>query len=119
MEIRYLGFDQSQNARAYRFDVVVKGEATRHFIVTADLALFRTHHIGIQEGPQLCAQKLTVDLETSADGMHELTTEDLRKYAQARETAEALKIEARKNGARRPKAPQNNSWQSPWRNTPR
>ncbi|HZT30300.1 MAG TPA: hypothetical protein VFA33_10480 [Bryobacteraceae bacterium] len=116
MELRYLGFDQLQNARAYRFDVIAKGEATRHFVVTVDLELFRTHHVGIQEGPSLCGHKLLVDLEASSEGTHELTTEDLRLYAEARAAAEARRLDARKGGPRRPKAPADLS-QSPWRNS--
>jgi len=54
MEFRYLGFEQLQNSRAYRFDGVAKGEATRRFVVTANMALFLTYRIGIQEGPSLC-----------------------------------------------------------------
>jgi hypothetical protein len=112
MEIRYMGFDQLRNARAYRFDVVAKGDATRHFVVTVDLALFRTHKVGIQEGPSLCAQKLTADLEASVDGAHELTADDLRAYADARSAAETRRIEAR-SGSRRPK-PANPHFQAPW-----
>lgn len=114
MEFRYLGFDQSQNARAYRFDVIEKGRATRQFVITADLGLFRTHHVAIQEGPSLCAHKLAADLETCPDGIHELTTEDLRAYADARTAAEERIAEARKNGLRRPKISPDHS-QSPWR----
>ena|SRR6185369_4937552 len=113
MELRYQGFDQLQNARGYRFNLVVKGDATRQFIVTVDLSLFRTHRVAIQEGPSLCAQKLAADLEKSADGAHELTTEDLRAYADARAAEEARRIEMRKGGARRPKPPVQDS-QSPW-----
>jgi hypothetical protein len=116
MELRYLGFDQLQNARAYRFDAIAKGEATRQFVVTVDLALFRTHRVGIQEGPSLCAHKLTADLEGSPQDSHELTTEDLRAYAEARANAEARKIELRKSGLRRSKAPVENP-QSTWRNS--
>lgn len=115
MELRYLGFDQLDNARAYRFDVIAKGEATRQFIVTVDLGLFRTHHVGIQEGPGLCAHKLLADLQISFEGAHELTTEDLRIYAETRAAAEARKLEARKGGPRRAKAAEH--FQSPWRNS--
>lgn len=118
MELRYLGFDQSQNARAYRFDLVVKGDATKHFIVTVDLTLFRAHRVGIQEGPSLCAQKLATDLENCAEGVHELTMEDLRAYADARAAADARKIEARKGGARRPRVAVPDS-QSPWHSSRR
>jgi len=115
MELRYLGFDQLDNARAYRFDVIAKGEATRQLIVTVDLGLFRTYRVGIQEGPGLCAHKLLADLQTSVEGVHELTIEDLRIYAEARAAAEARKLEARKGGPRRAKAADHA--QSPWRNS--
>jgi hypothetical protein len=115
MELRYLGFDQSDNARAYRFDVMSKGEATRQFIVTVDVALFRAHRVGIQEGPGLCAHKLLTDLEASFEGAHELTKEDLRIYAETRAAAEARKQETRRGGSRRAKAADHS--QSPWRNS--
>lgn len=105
MELRYLGFEQLQNARGYRFDLVAKGDAIKQFIVTVDLALFRAHGVGIQEGPTLCAQKLLADLESCAEGVHQLTTEDLRAYAQERADAEARRIEARRGSGRRQKAP--------------
>jgi hypothetical protein len=117
MELRYLGFEQSQNARAYRFDVIAKGEATRHCIVTVDLALFRTHRVGIQEGPSLCAHKLLRDLGASSEGAHELTTEDLRVYAEGRAMEEARRVEARKSGSHRSKTPPDTS-QLPWRKMP-
>ena len=103
MELRYLGFEQLENARGYRFNLVAKDDSTRQFIVTVDLALFRAHGVGIQEGPSLCAQKLLADLASRSEGAHELTTEDLRAYAQGRAAAEARRIEARKGGPRRPK----------------
>jgi len=114
MDFRYLGFDQLQNARAYRFDVTEKGGATRHFVITVDLGLFQTYHLGIQEGPSLCAAKLAADLENCPDGMHVLTNEDVRAFADARAAAELRRIEARKGGPRRFKNTPDHS-QSPWR----
>ena len=102
MQLRYLGFDQLQNARAFRFDVINKGEATRQEIVTADLSLFLVHHVGIQDGPTLCASKLSADIENSIEGNHTLTADDIRAHAEARATAEAKRIEARRNTHRRP-----------------
>ena len=96
-----MGFDQKQNRRAYRFDRVTKGEATIRFVVTADMALFLKHHIGIQEGPVLCARKLSTDLDTLRAGSHELTNDDLLAYANARAAAEARKAEIRRVGSRR------------------
>lgn len=96
MELRYMGFDQTQNTRTYKFDRLIKGEPMARFLVTADMALFLRHHVGIQEGPALCAQKLTSDLECSAVS-HELTNDDLRAYASARADAEARKAAIRRN----------------------
>jgi len=102
MQLRYLGFDQLQNARAFRFDIINKGEVTKQATVTADLSLFLQHRVGIQDGPTLCASKLTADLENSIEGAHTLTGDDIRSHAEARATAEAKRIEARRNTHRRP-----------------
>ena len=112
MEVRYLGFEQQQNARAYRFDVVEKGEPSKSFIVTADMSLFHIHGVVIQEGPSLCAGKLLADLEKNIAGAHELTAEDLRAYVNARSLAEAKRAEMRKAPRRRPSAAEE---RSPWR----
>jgi hypothetical protein len=100
VELRYIGFDQKKNTRAYRFKGVIDGEAPAFFVVTADLALFLTHRIGIQEGPGLCVHKLAADLQNSVSGDHELTNDDLLAHANARALAGALKA-ARKTGPRR------------------
>ena len=117
MEFRYLGFEQTRVGRAYQFQMLEKGEVPQQYVVTVDLSLFRTHHVGIQEGPTLCAQKLAADLANAAAGDHELTTEDLRQYAQARAAEEERRIEARRNGPRRSNAPSSTQAQSqsPWR----
>lgn len=101
MELRYMGFDQNQNKRAYRFDGLAKGEATMHFVVTADMALFLAHHIAIQEGPSLCAHKITADPGAAGQPAFELTGDDLQAHADARALAEARKAEARRSGPRR------------------
>ena len=100
MELRYMGFDQKQNTRTYKFDGVASGQPTVHFLVTADLALFLANRIGIQEGPTLCAHKLSSSLEP-ADTSQVLTNDDLRAHASARSLAEARKAEARRMGPRR------------------
>jgi len=113
MEVRYLGFEQQQNARAYQFDVLEKGEPSKRFIVTADLSLFRTHGVLIQEGLSLCSSKLVADLERNFAGPHELTVEDLRSFVSARSLAEAKRAEMRKSPRRRPSPAAEE--RSPWR----
>jgi hypothetical protein len=87
MDLRYLGFDQQGNTRAYRFDGITKGETTKHFTITAEISLFLVHHISIQEGPTLCAQKLAADLRNNALGVHALTDDDLRRHIADRAVA--------------------------------
>jgi hypothetical protein len=113
MEVRYLGFEQQQSARAYQFDVVEKGQLAKRFIVTADLSLFQTHGVAIQEGPALSASKLVADLESDFAGPHEITDEDLLSHVKARFLAEARRAEMRKAPRRRRPSP--TSQQSPWR----
>ena len=101
MELRYLGFDQTQNTRAYRFEGLTKGEPTLHFVVTADMAMFLRHRIGLQEGPGLCARKLASDAQTPRLENVELTNDDLRALVDARAVADARKAEMRRSGPRR------------------
>jgi cold shock CspA family protein len=56
--LRYVGFKQAGAMREYRFERVAPGEPTQTVVVSADLALFRKHHIGIQDGPALCLRAL-------------------------------------------------------------
>ncbi len=62
---RYVGFEQRDGLRAYRFEQSVPGERTKTLFVTTDLALFRKHRIGIQEGPSLCLHLLMAELDAA------------------------------------------------------
>ena len=99
MDLRYMGFEQNRNTRTYKFDGVANGRPTVHFVVTADLALFLVNRIGIQEGPTLCALKLSSAAEPAASLV--LTNDDLRAHASARSLAEARKAEMRRMVPRR------------------
>ncbi len=57
--LQYMGFGQTGTVRAYRFRRISRGEKTREYIVNADLTLFAKYHVGIQEGPALCAHLLS------------------------------------------------------------
>jgi hypothetical protein len=116
VEIRYLGFDQRQNSRVYRFDVWSDGGLTKQVSVTADMAVFRNHSVGIQEGPRLSGNKLTADLERGWEGEHELTAADVRAYADTKTLADAQRAGARKAPRRRPGMPAETQQKSPWRN---
>ena len=97
LQLRYMGFQQTKAVRVYRFDGVIERAPTVHYAVTVDLELFLKHHIGIQEGPTLCARKLASDLEAPLECEHTLTNDDLLAYVAAKQ-----EVEARKAAARRP-----------------
>jgi len=116
VEIRYLGFDQRENSRVYRFDVRFDRRLTQKVSVTADIAVFRNHSVGIQEGPFLSGNKLTADLERGWEGEHELTAADVRAYADAKAFADTQRAGARKAPRRRPGVQAETQQKSPWRN---
>ena len=102
MELRYVGFNQAKDKRSYYFEQNTKGEPVTRLAVSVDLALFLEYHVGIQEGPSLCAQKLAADLEAHFPGDHELLSEDLQVYVTGRAAKSALRPASRRRGSHRP-----------------
>ncbi len=96
MQLRYIGFDQAKNIREYKFEGVAAGETAKHFVVSADLAMFVKYRVGLQEGPALCLKRLSADLETLQQLPHELTGGDLAAYALAQVAATGRKTSFRK-----------------------
>ncbi len=82
--LRYLGFDQQNSIRAYRFERVVPGDENVTFTVTTDLTLFARHHVGIQEGPGLCRTLLVNGISLGRSKDLELTEPDLQAFLAAR-----------------------------------
>jgi hypothetical protein len=58
----YIGFEHRGSVRAYLFENLAPGIEKRTRTVTADLALFARHHVGLQEGPALCLNLLLEEL---------------------------------------------------------
>jgi hypothetical protein len=102
MQLRYMGFDQVLNTRTYKFDAIERGLPTERHVVTADLGLFCKHHVGIQEGPTLCLQRLKEDLQTPAGDNCRLSEADLLEYLAVR--AQAQERRNRNRGPKRPAA---------------
>jgi hypothetical protein len=96
MQLRYMGFDQTNNIREYKFDGVAAGETAKHFVVSANLALFANYRVGLQEGPALCLKRLLADLETLQPLPRELTSGDLNSHALAQAAAAERKTSWRK-----------------------
>jgi hypothetical protein len=101
-----MGFDQESGTRIYRFNRIEKGEPISRLVIAASLDLFLKNGVALQEGPVLCARKLTADLEQLFTGRHTLTDEDLVAFTAARQALQAQKAEARmRQPKRRPTPP--------------
>ena len=116
VEIRYVGFEQRQNSRVYRFDVHTDERVTKQVSVMADIAVFRSHGVGIQEGPFLSGNKLIADLKRGWEGEHELTSADVRAYADAKALDGVQRAGTRKAPGRRPGVQPEAQQNTPWRN---
>ena len=114
MELRYMGFEQTSTSRVYNFDSIIAGKPATRYAVSVEMALFLKHHIGIQEGPALCARKLTAGGVEEIPSDHELTNDDLLAYADERAATEARKAAARRTFTNRRK-PDPTQLSSPWR----
>jgi cold shock CspA family protein len=87
-DLRYRGFDQRQNVRAYRFDAVGRDGTLGEFVVTVDVDLLLKHHVSVQEIPALCLRKLASDLKDSPDPRpHQLASADLLAHTELRTAA--------------------------------
>jgi cold shock CspA family protein len=71
--LRYVGFRQAGCLREYKFERIKPGEPTETLVVTVDMALFRKHRVGIQEGPGLCLRAL--ETEPVAAGLQQALTD--------------------------------------------
>jgi cold shock CspA family protein len=82
--VRYVGFEQAQGIRSYKFERNWPGEDTETMVVTTDLALFTRHRVPIQEGPALCMRLLEAEAEPGQELRRSLTEKDLIAFLAAR-----------------------------------
>jgi hypothetical protein len=111
--IRYMGFEQAGNVRAYNFQRVLPREEIVKAVVSADLSLFLKHRIGIQEGPMLCLRLVMAELESSHATMQSpfqraLTDHDMLYHLASRPSAEKKRFGRRPGPATT--LPQTHAW---------
>lgn len=96
MNLQYLGFEQSQNQRLYRFAQRMIGRPAKLLFVRADLVFFSACKVNLQDGPILCARKLETRPILPIDKACDLTEEDFRAHAALRDRAEQERAASRK-----------------------
>jgi hypothetical protein len=106
VEFRYAGFEQNHNVRVYKFEYVPEKASVARFVVSVNMELFLKHGITIQEGPTLCARKLSANIEAQYEGEHELTNDDMLAFVADRANKLAIRAESRRSAfQRRPPRP--------------
>ena len=62
LQLRYLGVIPKSKYREYGFRVEDKDKNIRQVVLTIDNDFFHDHHLMFQEAPDLCYQKMLMDL---------------------------------------------------------
>jgi cold shock CspA family protein len=102
--VRYNGFEQTGNIRAYKFERLSAEGETQTATVRTDLSLFLKHQVGLQDGPALCLRVVTAELsdelpEAQRPFQRTLTDDDMRAHTAARTVPEKRKHTTRANAA--------------------
>jgi cold shock CspA family protein len=82
--LRYVGFDQAEGIRSYKFECTPPEEEMKTVVVTTDIALFIRHRVPLQEGPGLCLRLLETESAKSRESRFALTENDLITFLAAR-----------------------------------
>jgi cold shock CspA family protein len=82
--LRYVGFEQTEGMRSYKFERTPPGENMKTVVVTTDMAIFTQHRVLLQDGPALCLRLL--ETESASDDRYRfaLTETDLITFLEAR-----------------------------------
>ena len=96
LKLRYLGVNSQVGHREYGFLMEDKDKEFRQIVVTIENALFMSNHLMFQEAPDLCYQKLLMDIDNEQPdgkagniGMVAITEGDIARYRDSHPTAKA------------------------------
>ena len=81
---RYVGFDQADSVRTFRFERQFTGQRPEPFSISAELALLTKYHISFQDARALCSRLLTLELHSAAAFERTLKEEDILADAELR-----------------------------------
>jgi hypothetical protein len=91
-QLRYLGMMPQDGHREYGFHVEDKDHGTRQVVLTIEDAVFLEHRLMFQEAPDLCYQKMLMDLvsetaETRVGNRVSVNSSDITRYRDGHPTA--------------------------------
>ncbi len=99
LQLRYFGVFPQSGYREYKFHIEQEDADAREVTLTIDDGLFVTNGLMFQEAPDLCYQKLLVDLrneskEAPIRNRAAVTAIDIDSYRQSHPTVRARKMGA-------------------------
>lgn len=68
LQLRYLGMLPQNGHREYRFQIEAHDKSIRTVALTIEDGLFRKNQLMFQEAPDLCYQKMLLDITNEATG---------------------------------------------------
>jgi len=96
-DVRFVGFYQANTVRFFHFEVASAPTKMENYTVSADMTLFKKHHVHIQEGPALCSRVLLAELASGRTERSQLvlTEEDILAHVASRPIPKSRKIRRR------------------------
>ena len=67
LQLRYVGVFPQNGHREYRFNIERDETRVKHVVMTIDNELFSPQRLMFQEAPDLCYQKLLLDLQNESE----------------------------------------------------
>ncbi len=101
MYIQYVGFNVLPEVRTYHFDVL-NPKDTRQFSVHLQSEAFRSSCLRVQDGPNICFERLKQELEAETEKLHAeahlcISATDIQEYLE-REPSEKKTFRPKVNG---------------------
>ena len=100
-QLRYLGVIPQTEYVEYGFEIEEKDKDPRLIVLMIDPALFKKHDLMFQEAPDLCYQKLLLELRSETADLpvsprFSVTASDIAHYRELHPTIKSRKIGSRK-----------------------
>jgi hypothetical protein len=100
LQLRYIGVFPQNGHREYRFHIDKGDQQIREVALTIDDGLFTQNHLMFQEAPDLCYQKLLLDLRNESDDAPigtstAVTSSDIAVYRDSHPTSKTRRVGSR------------------------
>jgi len=101
LQLRYVGVFPQNGHREYRFNIERNDARVRHVVMTIENGLFAPQGLMFQEAPDLCYQKLLLDMQNESEDSPirsrvTVTPDDIDMYRDSHPRAKMRKLGSRR-----------------------